>query len=263
MNLDYVPLLHLQRQLYDMPRGRDRFREYLRTMRNDDGSGLDLPPLVTMNPMAREHVPAMLDELLAIDADGIGARAVAEAASDLAPAPGDYKVGLVVADDLKGGWTNRYASEFKIRFPELSVSPDGIQPPTPKWSQHTWLTGVLWSSEPVSPRAVREAVLTAVYRAAYLQQHGHARTLSDRLVQEGWVMAKAGCTEPALDDEELAYTREVIAPFLEADDLRTTVECLFGDVAARSLGFTPRGLSPSAGLALALDGARRPNVSTT
>ena len=61
----------------------------------------------------------------------------------------------------------------------------------------------------------------------------------------------------------LAYTREVIAQFLEADDLRTTVECLFGDVAARSLGFTPRGLSPSAGLALALDGARRPNVSTT
>ena len=46
-----------------------------------------------------------------------------------------------------------------------------------------------------------------------------------------------------LDDEELAYTREVLAPHLDATDMRTGVECLFGDAAARTLGFTPRGLS--------------------
>ena len=249
MNLDYVPLLRIARQLYDMPRGRDRFREYLRTMRNDDGSGLDLPPLVTMNPMAREHVPALLDQLLAIDADAIAARAVAEAANDLADVPGDFKVGLVIADDLLGGWTNRYASEFNLRFPRHSASPA-------TWSNDRWLTGVLWSSEPASEQAVREAVLTAIYRAIYIERHGHARTLADRLAQEGWVMAQAGCREPALDDEELAYTREVLAEFLDAEDMRTAVECLFGDVAARSLGFTPRGLSPRAGLALAMHDAR-------
>jgi hypothetical protein len=43
MNLDYVPLLRLQRQLYGMPRGKDRFLEYLRTMRSGDGNGLELP----------------------------------------------------------------------------------------------------------------------------------------------------------------------------------------------------------------------------
>lgn len=32
MNLEYVPLLQVQRDLYKLPRGFERFREYLRTM---------------------------------------------------------------------------------------------------------------------------------------------------------------------------------------------------------------------------------------
>ena len=69
-------------------------------------------------------------------------------------------------------------------------------------------------------------------------------------------MARAGCTGPVLDEEDIAYTREVLRPFLNAEDKRTAIECLFGDAAGRTLGFTPRGLSPWAGLALALHDAR-------
>jgi hypothetical protein len=76
------------------------------------------------------------------------------------------------------------------------------------------------------------------------------------LRQEGEVMAAAGCAGPVLDGEELAYTREVIAPHLGATDMRTAIECLFGDEAGRTLGFTPRGLNAGAGLALALHDAR-------
>ncbi len=254
MDLTYIPLLRLQRQLYELPRGPDRFREYLRTMRNDDSSGLDLPPLILMNPMARDHVPAMLDALLAIDADEIAARAVAEATRELVDEPGDAQLGIVIADDLLGGWTNRFASEFQVRFPRFVRQPAGPRPP--HWSKGFWLSAVLWSSEAVSATAVREAVLTAVYRAAYIARHGDAHTLRDRLAQEGWVMGRSGCSEPALDDDDRAYTREVLAHCLDASDVRTAVECLFGDVAARSLGFTRRGLSSRAGLALALYDAR-------
>jgi hypothetical protein len=76
------------------------------------------------------------------------------------------------------------------------------------------------------------------------------------MAQEGWAMAMAGCTTPTLDDADLAYTREVIAPCLDAADMRTSIECLYGDAAGRTLGFTPRGLSDWAGLALALADAR-------
>ena len=55
------------------------------------------------------------------------------------------------------------------------------------------VTGVLWSSAAVTERYVRETVLTAVYRTAYILQNGPACTLRDRLAQEGYALAMAGC----------------------------------------------------------------------
>jgi hypothetical protein len=60
-----------------------------------------------MNPMGKGHVAALLDELLALDADGAAALALEDAATRLADESGECKVALVVADDLMGGWTNR------------------------------------------------------------------------------------------------------------------------------------------------------------
>jgi hypothetical protein len=263
MNLDYVPLVRVMRDLHSIPRGQPpdfngkrRFRQYLRTIFDYDRMVCNLPLLLAMNPMGKDHVTALLDAYLAMDADGIGARATAEASARLADVPGDFKVGLVVCDDLLGGWTNRYGCEFAYRIgPDYSRIGDG-PPKLPRWLKDIWLQGTLWSSEAATERAVREAVLTAAYRVAYQQRHGPARTLRAMLAQEGEVMARAGCLGPTLDAEDIAYTREVLVPYLDAEDRRTCIECLFGDAAARTLGFTPRGLSPSAGLALALHDAR-------
>jgi hypothetical protein len=254
VKLEYVPLFQVQRNLQGLPRDYERFREYLRTIRSQGGKGLELPSLIAMNPMGKEHVTDLLDALLAMDADGIAARAAAEASARLADTPGDAKITLIIADDLKGGWTNRYANEFTHRF-----CCGGTTGTLPHWLNDFWITGLLWSSEPASERAVREAILTAASRTAYVERHGLARTLRQKLAQEGAVMAMAGCSEPVLDPEDIAYTRELLLPVLEADDMRTCIECLFGDAAGRTLGFTPRGLSPRAGLALALHDARSDN----
>ncbi|MFL5241060.1 MAG: hypothetical protein ACJ8FY_03045 [Gemmataceae bacterium] len=251
MKLEYVPLLQLQRDIQGLPRNYKRFRQYLRTITSQGGAGLKLPSLLMMNPMGKDHVTALLDALLTLDADGIATRAVAEARDQLTKEPGDFKVALVIADDLMGGWTNRYANEFSLRFPQARAGAG-----MPRWLTDLWITSVVWSSEVPSEQAVREAILTAIYRVAFLQLHGRPRTLGEKLAQEGAVMARAGCTRPVLDEEEIAYTREVLVPFLDAEDMRTTIECLFGDAPAHTLGFSPHGLSPWAGLALALHDAK-------
>ena len=62
MTLEYVPLLKVQRDLYDLPRGIERFREYIQTM---TGGGDELKlPLVAMNPMGKDHLPPFLDRRL-------------------------------------------------------------------------------------------------------------------------------------------------------------------------------------------------------
>jgi hypothetical protein len=256
MQLEYVPLLRVARELHAMPLGMARFGQYLRTIMNQDGTDVELTPLLAMNPMGKDHVAALLDALLEMDADGIAARASEEVSARLAEVPGNFRTGLVVADDLKGGWTNRYDWEFTFRFgPRPLPLPDRFG--SERMRRRFWVTGVLWSSEPPTARAVREAIFTVAYRMDYAHRHGTAFTIRDMMAQEGSVMASAGCTGPMLEPDDLEYTREVLAPFLDEVDKRTAIECLFGDAAGRTLGFTPRGLSPWAGLALALHDARR------
>jgi hypothetical protein len=244
MKVEIFPLLEKQRELYRIPRGVERFHSYLREMIDPESRDLRLP-LVAMNPMGKDHIPALLDQLIALDAENAAAQAIAEAAPRLKGIPGDYRLALVLSDDAMGGWTNRYTSEYSHRFESGTLLRRG------------WLVGVLWTSEPPALETVREAALTAVYRAAYIQQHGFAENLRERMAQEGYSMAMAGCRSLRLNPEEIAATREIIQPFLETRDMRTGVECLFGDEAAISLGFTPRGLQDRAGFALALQDARK------
>src|SRR5688572_3533769 len=203
MQLTHVPLLRVQRELYTMPRGMDRFREYIKTMTDTETGDLALP-LVAMNPMAKDHVPALIDEYIALGAEEIAQDAVnnVRRATALAVAGNEFKVALVVSDDLKGGWTNRWASEFSHRIEYAAITRRG------------WLVGILWTSEPASGQNVRDAVLTSIYRAEYLQTHAAPRTLGEMLDQEGYAMARAGCATPQLDDDDLAYTRSVIKPHL-------------------------------------------------
>lgn len=242
MDLEFVPLLGIQRDLYRLPRNMERFRAYLKTMAGERGD-LEVP-LVAMNPMAREHVPALIDRLLELRADDVGAEAVAAAREHVADVPGRFKVGIVVADDLRGMWTNRTASEFGHRVGEKPLYSRG------------WIVAILWSSEEPAARAVREEVLMSVYRAAYIERHGYATRLSDMLAQEGAAMSMAGCVEPCLEPDDLEYTRSVIDPLLNASEHSIMIPCLFGDEAARALGYTPQGLSRRAGLAMALHQAR-------
>jgi hypothetical protein len=51
MKLDYVPLLQVQRDLHDIPRGHGRFRQYLRTIFRPDELGMRVP-LLAMNRWA-------------------------------------------------------------------------------------------------------------------------------------------------------------------------------------------------------------------
>ena len=243
MTLEYVPLLQVQRDLYAMPRDRARFDAYLATM-IDRTTGDLAVPLVAMNPMGKEHIPALLDEYLAADTDGQAKRAVSGYEASLADVPGSFRVCLVICDDLKGGWTDRYATEFSHRFEPGALLKRG------------WVVGLLWTSEPAAAQAAVLEALVSLYRAAWIALHGHSRTLRDMLAQEGWAMSRAGCTDPVLEDDDLAYTREAMAPYLDATDRATLMACMFGDAAAATLGYAPRGLSARAGLAVALHDAR-------
>lgn len=240
MQLSLLPLLAKQRELYAMPRGIERFRAYLQTMTGgrDD---VDLP-LMGMNPMGKPHCAALLDQLIGLDAEAVAARALAEAGPQLDGAE-RFEVGLVLTDDLMGGWTQRELTECQILLERKYEQKKG------------WIVVPMWTSEPPSVEGVRRGVRVAVARAAEQLRRGFPRTLGEVMRQEGRARAFAG-DRPALDESALAAARRVIAPHLDAHDLPTLFACLYGDERAAAVGYAPLGLPLRAGFDVALADAR-------
>lgn len=233
MPFEYIPLLRKQLEIYTMPRSFERFQAYLKTIVNETGDDVTLAPLVAMNPMGKEHCNALLEEYLALDAERLAQETLAEFATDML-----YRVSLVLADDAKGGWTNRTDCEYKGRLGSR-----------PRPHQTPWITAILWTSEPATPESVVDSIRVGVRRTLYQAQHGSPETLRDLLQQEAAVQAKF----PILAPEEFAYTRDLLAPLLETpvENMPVIVAALFGDSAAAGLGYPLLGLSNNAGLALA------------
>jgi hypothetical protein len=193
-------------------------------------------PLVAMNPMGKEHLPEFLDRLIAFDADEVAAATTQAAAERLSASSGIYKVCLVVSDDLMGGWTNRFASELLHRFHETALN------------QRGWITGIVWTSETYDAERVREETTLSIHRADYIARNGIAQTVGEMLAQEVYAMRMANGPPPTLDIDDIEYTRDVLEPLQGCDDRPTVIAALFGDAAARELGYPPLGLSARAGL---------------
>lgn len=240
--IQHIPLLQIQRDLHDIPRGMERFRAYLKTMTNEEGDDLALPPLGAMNPMGREHVSARLDELLALNAEQIAEDAVAEASTRLSLTEREMKHGMVIMDDVRGGWTNRYVCEFgSCSLPDRII----------RNQRSTWISTALWVSDTPSPALIRQSVLRSVFLALYALERGECHTLRDMLSQEGEAGRFAG-VQPHLEEEDIEYTLAVLEPLLDSTNYATCFVAMLGDVAAEMLGYPKLGLSERAGFALAI-----------
>jgi len=117
----------------------------------------------------------------------------------------------------------------------------------------------LWTHVPPSAAYLRSQVRGAVMRAVWRARHGDPVTLGDMIAQEGAALHFGGglfAGQPLrLEANDLAYTRQVVEPLRAGDHWPTCLAALYGDEAAREVGFPPLGLAPLAGLALALSEA--------
>ena len=62
--------------------------------------------------------------------------------------------------------------------------------------------------------------------------------------------------EPGLSPDQLTAVRSVIEPRLDTTAFPVAFACLYGDEAAKEVGYEALGLPPFAGYAVALDDAR-------
>ena len=231
--LRHVPLLTTIRPLYAIPRDASlRFPYYLALLGST--ATTVIPPLGVMNPMAKPHIATYIDQLISAGIDTLASTWIAEAEAQLGDL-GDYRHGFGVADDVAGGWTERSATEMRLRF-------------APPYQQ--WLTTVLFASDPIAIRHIRSLVRTTCYRYYHQTKYGVPHDIATMLRQEQGAL-RFGGTIPTLSPEDLTYTDHIIRPYLAASDYPTQISVLWGDDVARHNGFPPLGFSRDAGLAWA------------
>ena len=250
--LELAPLLQTQRDLYELPLGRERFERYLATT---TGGGPDMErPLSLFNPMAKPHAAEALDRLIELEAEAIAAGAISEAVERLPPAGSALRVALVLVDDLAGGWTNRYFTELGARREPMAELRRG------------WVTVPLWTSESAGPESIRRAVLNGAFRARFVLEYGPSPSLRALMRQEGLAAAFGGGS-CGIDPAQLERWRRIIDPHRSSEHLPILLACLYGDDAARSVGYDGLGLPADAGWELALhealDGIGPPELELT
>lgn len=244
MKLTLLPLLAIQRDLHTLPRGPERFKRYLETLTG--GTDAIQVPLVGMNPMAKEHVTALIDELLSWDAEEVTELVLRKSATDFDFMVADLQFGLVLNDDLKGGWTNTYLSDYAQRFENHYDL------------RHGWALLPIWTSQVWSQDVLSLEIKKALYRSVYKFQHGLPKTLAQMIKQEGMASVYAG-ENLRLEPEMLAYTGWVIEAYLSSSHKPTCLACLFGDEAAASVGYPVLGLPEKAGFILAYQSLKEQN----
>ncbi|MES1224247.1 MAG: hypothetical protein ABUT20_52620, partial [Bacteroidota bacterium] len=111
-----LPVIDIMLSLYEKPRTAERFQEYLKTLQGDTKGDL-IVPIGGFNPMAKEHAVSKLQELKSLNAEEIMSETLAQVnqKTSLHKAV-DFKVALNLADDLKGGWTNHFTTDFDSKF---------------------------------------------------------------------------------------------------------------------------------------------------
>lgn len=237
MQFSLMPLLEDMLQLYQIAPGPQRFAAYLALLHGDSQDDL-VRPIGGYNPMAKPHVAAQIADLQALGAEALASAAldrVNKAWAHLHPHR-HLQMGLVLADDLKGGWTFRHTTDYDSTFRLNALETRDLA------------ATYLWTSEGYSAAQLQHQVAAYALRTVHWLDHPKPATLAEHIAQEQFV-ARHNPFSPIL--EPLAQpdlVAEIIETFGESADYLLILNVLYGDAAVEAIGHPAQGIAePLAG----------------
>lgn len=228
MKFELLPVIDQMLDLYHKPRSIERFKEYLALLQGNTKGDLSMP-LGGFNPMGKEHVVNKLHELKAIDAEKIiqdtllkiNSRFNNEAAAVI-------KVALNLSDDLHGGWTNRYTTDYQSKFTIQALV-----------TRH-FCVPLFWTGEVYTQELIAQRTMEYACRTIWVMTNGKPRTLEDHVAQESFVAQNTGARAATND---MTAVNEFYETYRQSEDYSKIFCFMYGDKAASSLGYPVYGIS--------------------
>ena len=234
MKFEITAVLSEMEELYSQPISPQRFQEYIAKLQGTKKGDMDLP-IGGFNPMAKEHVLQKVQELKALEAEGIMQEAVNSINHQTETKNSQtIKVVLNLADDLKGGWTNHYTTDFDSKF-KLNA-----------FVSRLFCTPYFWTSESYSPEIIRQRTLEYVHRTIFWLENSKPMTLEDFLEQEVYV-AQNVPSETLDKEDDLDSIRQLYEEFKNEDDYSLLFNFFYGDEASQSLNYPTFGVKDITG----------------
>ena len=231
MEFHLTPILADMKELYLQPISADRFRQYLSKLQGDTKGDLSLP-ISGFNPMGQ--VLEKIEELEHLGAEAIMAEAIGEINSLLDQSSGArITMVLNLADDLKGGWTNFYTTDFDSKFKLQALV------------RRNFCAPYFWTSESYSEHLVRARTREYAFRTIYWQNNSKPITLEDHVEQEIFVSANAAARRvPQATFDEIAAYYEANK---QSKEYNLIFNFFYGDAASESLGYKQYGIADLTG----------------
>jgi hypothetical protein len=228
MTFELFPVIDIMLGLYEKPRTAVRFTAYLKTLQGNTKGDLEVP-IGGFNPMAKEHAISKLMELKMVNAEAIIRETLFKINKELKEKnPLTFKVALNLSDDLKGGWTNRYTTDYDSKFKLNALITRNFCVP------------VFWTSEDFNNEMITQRTREYCYRSIYWSSHDKPKTLADHIEQEIEVAKRTG------NKTKTVCQFDALNIFYEKNktnsDWLTIFNFLYGDNAVVSLGNPPLGI---------------------
>lgn len=195
----------------------------------------EILPLGAFSPMGKKQ-SAYLDSLLELNAEAVATQAAECAANRLSNIPGNYRIILVVLDEAKNGWTQRFLTDAEWRFDEkYDIVPS-------RQNLGVWITVQLWTDVKATMGYVAYETKASIFRAIHRSRLGCPANLEEMIVQEGRA-AVFGGKPSELSRDQLFEANKKVEPYAHCTDKGTCIAVLYGDKIAHTLGYTPLGFT--------------------
>ena len=219
MIFELLPMLDKMIEFYQKPRNPERFQEYLRLMLNDRKDEVLLPAQM-FNPMGKEHILEKLLELKSLRAEEIMVETLAKINREFGKNSSDkYKVAFNLPDDLKGGWTNRFTTDYDSKFAMKYYLKNHFCLPT------------FWASESFTEKIITERTQEYARRTIFQAGFSQPKTLAEHLKQEAFSL---NSTENYKIEPKIL---EIFQKNKDSEDFSVIFNFLYGDKIAAEIGY--------------------------
>ena len=220
-----LPVVDTMIDLYEKPRTVERFQEYIKMLQGETKGDLAFP-ISGFNPMAKEHILDHLKELKKVGAEQIMEDALVDINKKFNGQFSNrvFKVALNVTDDLKGGWTNRFTSDYDSKFKINGLI------------SRDFCTPVFWTSEKNIPQEISRRTQEYVFRTIYWLTYPKPVKLKEHVLQEIFV-SKQMAFDYKEDSKDFSTIHNFYLQHENSADYSVIFNFFYGDKGSQSLGF--------------------------